>query len=88
MKDYRRPEKTIPRSNGGHWTEWIRACKGDRTPQSHFGYAGPLTEMVLLGALAQRANRRIEWDAAKGQVTNVPEANRYLRREARKGWTL
>ena len=85
MKTYRRPEKTIPRSNGGHWTEWIRACKGDRMPQSHFAYAAGLTEMVLLGALAQRMNRKIEWDAAAGQVTNCPQANRYVRREPRKG---
>jgi len=54
-------------------------------PQSHFAYAAGLTEMVLLGALAQRMNRKIEWDAAAGQVTNCPEANRYVRREPRKG---
>jgi predicted dehydrogenase len=85
---YRRPGKTIPRSNGGHWTEFLRACKGGPAPMSSFGYAGALTEMVLLGCLAQRMNRRIEWDGANMKVTNRPEADQYLRREYRKGWTL
>ena len=85
---YKRPDKTIPRSNGGHWAEWIRACKGDRPAASGFSYSGPLTEMVLLGALAQRMSRKIVWDAEAMKVTNIPEANRYVRREYRKGWTL
>jgi len=88
MHGLQRPEKTLPRSNGGHWMEWVRACKGDRPAMSHFGYSGPLTEMVLLGALAQRVDGRIEWDAKNMEVTNNPEANRYVRREYRKGWTL
>ena len=88
MKDYKRPDKTIPRSNGGHWTEWVRACKGGRAAMSHFGYSGPLTEMVLAGCLAQRANREILWDAKAMKVTSVPEADAYVRPEYRKGWDL
>ena len=88
MKDYKRPEKSIRRSNGGHWTEWVRACKGGPPPASNFAYSGPLTEMVLLGALAQRMNRKIEWDAKAMKVTNIPEANAHVRRAYRKGWTL
>jgi predicted dehydrogenase len=88
MKDYKRPGKSIPRSNGGHWAEWIRACKGGRPAMSNFGYSGPLTEMVLLGSLAQRMDRTIEWDAKAMRVTNIPEANRHVRRQYRAGWTL
>jgi predicted dehydrogenase len=88
MKEYKRPERTIRRSNGGQWTEWVRACKGDRPAASSFGYSGPLTEMVLLGVLAQRVSRKILWDAAAMKVTNLPEANRHVRSEYRKGWTL
>jgi len=88
MKEYKRPDKTIARSNGGHWNEWIRACKGGPAPMSHFGYSGPLTEMVLLGSLAQRLDREIAWDAGKMKVTNVADADRFVRREYRKGWTL
>ena len=55
---------------------------------SNFDYAGPLAEAVLLGNVAVRAGKKIEWDAAKMKVTNVPEANRYIRRDYRKGWEL
>ncbi len=47
-----------------------------------------LTETVLLGNLAIRSGKPLEWDGANMKVTNVPEANDYVRREYRKGWTL
>jgi hypothetical protein len=49
-------------------------------------YAGPLTEMVLLGNVAMRAGERIVWDSAKLQVTNVRGAAQYVRPPYRKGW--
>jgi len=88
MRDFTRPDKTILRNRGGHFGEWITACKGGRAAMSNFSYSGPLTEMVLLGCLAQRVGRRIEWDAEKLKVTNVPEANQHVHREYRKGWVL
>jgi predicted dehydrogenase len=81
------PAPTIATSPGHH-EEWIRACKGQGTPGSNFGYAVGLTEIVLLGTVAYRAGRRIEWDAARMKATNCPEADGFLRREYRKGWTL
>jgi hypothetical protein len=45
-----------------------------------------MTEAVLLGNVALRAGKRIEWDAKRLQVTNAPEANQYVRTEYRKGW--
>ena len=50
--------------------------------------AGPLTEMVLLGNLAIRTGKKVVWDSEKLEVTNVSEANRYIARDYRKGWTL
>jgi hypothetical protein len=46
--------------------------------------------MVLLGCLAERAGvgKHVEWDAAKCEVTNLPELNRLVRREYRQGWEL
>lgn len=81
------PPKVIPRSIG-HYAEWIAACKGGPPAGSNFNYAGPLTEMVLLGNVALRARRRVEWDAEKLQVRNIPEAARLIRREYRPGWTV
>ena len=50
---------------------------------SNFDYAGRLTETVLLGNLAMRAGQKIEWDAKNLKVTNVPEANQFVKREYR-----
>ena len=84
-------EKTIPRCDGGHYREWIAACKANKPEDSKTNfadYAGPLTEMVLIGNLAIRSGKRVEWDAKNMKSTNVPEANQYVRREYRKGWEL
>ena len=54
----------------------------------NFNYAGPLTEAVLLGNVSYRTGKRIEWDHEKLYATNCPEAERFLKAEYRKGWTL
>jgi predicted dehydrogenase len=85
--DFKKPEPTLPKSVGHH-EEWFRACKGGAEALSNFGYAARLTETVLLGNVAWRAGKPLQWDAAKMQATNCPEADAYLRREYRKGWAL
>ena len=86
--NFRPPAPSLPRSPGHH-AEWIRACKGGPPAMSNFvDYAGPFTEMVLLGNVAIRVGQRLVWDSAKLQVTNVPAAAQYIRREYRKGWEL
>lgn len=92
MKEYRRPEKTIPRSPGIH-EEWVEACKkGDpNAATTNFEYSSRLTETMLLGNLAVQMadkNQRLEWDGEKGEITNLPEANDLLHFEYRKGWEL
>ena len=83
----RRPQ--VP-ALSSHLQEWIAACKThDPTrPGCHFGYAGPLAETVLLGTVAFRAGRKLEWDAENLKVTNCPEAQRFVQRENRTGWEL
>jgi predicted dehydrogenase len=80
---------TLPRNKGGHYQEWVDACTG-KIPQamSNFDYAARLTDFVLLGNVAIRVGKRIEWDAEAMKATNCPEADQYIRREYRKGWTL
>lgn len=81
------PAQTIPRVAGGPFREWLRAIKGDGLePGSNFGYAAKLTEIILLGVLAQRFNARIEWDAKAGRVTNHPELSDFVREPVREGW--
>lgn len=82
-------KKTIPRSThpGEPQQEWAHAIKNNLPTSSNFDHAAPLTECVLLGNLAIRSGTAIEWDRAKGQTVNSPEANRFIRRPAyRKGW--
>ena len=81
------PAKTIPRVAGGSFREWIRAIKGDGPePGSNFSVSANLTEIILLGVLAQRFNTRIEWDAKAGRITNHTELNAYIKEPARAGW--
>jgi predicted dehydrogenase len=87
MKGFTPPPPKIPNSPG-IYQEWVDACKGGPKPLANFDYSGPMTELVLLGNVAIRAKTRIEWDAAAMKVTNLPEANEYLHRQYRKGWTL
>jgi predicted dehydrogenase len=71
-----------------HRLDWLRAIRTGRPAGSNFGYAGPFTEIVLLGNLSLRAEGRIKWDSANMKVTNNCDANNLLRMEYRKGWEL
>ncbi len=88
FKDVKLPDPTIPRVPDSHELDWVRACKENRPAGADFSYGAPLTEICLLGNIAKRVDGRILWDAEKGQVTNLPEANRYVELEYRKGWSL
>ncbi|MFH1370542.1 MAG: Gfo/Idh/MocA family oxidoreductase [Planctomycetota bacterium] len=88
MTDLPRPPKTIPRITGTHEQNWIDACKGGPAACSNFEYSGPLTEVVLLGSVAVRTGKLLEWDGPNMKITNVPEVNELLRRNYRDGWTL
>jgi hypothetical protein len=66
----------------------MEACKGGEKAGCHFDWAGLLAETVLLGNVAIRAGKQIQWDAAQARVTNVEEANRYVQASYRNGWSL
>lgn len=68
--------------------EWIKSCQGGPKALSSFDYSGPFTEMVLLGNVAVRLDKKIEWDSKSLKATNAPEADALIRTEYRKGWTL
>jgi len=87
FKDFQPPAPYLPHSPGHH-AEWIQACKTGSPTGSNFQYAAALTEMVLLGNVALRVGKKIEWDAANMKAKNCPEADQYIRREYRKGWSL
>ncbi|MDW7690387.1 Gfo/Idh/MocA family oxidoreductase [Flammeovirgaceae bacterium SG7u.111] len=72
--------------------------------RSSFDYAGPLTETVLMGNLAIRSyqhgkmnekqrlefegRKRFLWDGKSMKITNSEDANQYVFRDYREGWSL
>lgn len=87
FRDFQRPAPTIPDSPGHH-REWLIACKTGAPTGSPFSYAGPLTEANHLANVAYRAGKQIRWDAAAMRATNCPEAEAWIGREPRAGWSL
>jgi hypothetical protein len=84
-KEYTLPPQFLTRSPG-HYRDWIRAAKGGEVAASNFSIAGPFIEWALLGAIAVRCEGKLEWDSARMKVTNLAEANAYLRPKIRKEW--
>jgi len=79
--------KKLPPVGNGPIEEWFRAIKGEGPkPGSNSDYAAPLTEMVLLGALAERTGHTIEWDARRMKVKGHPELDALIKEPARDGW--
>lgn len=72
------PKPSIPDSVGHH-AEWIAACKGVGTTTCRFDYSGVLTEAVLLGNVAYRTGKKLEWDAKALKAKHCPEADRFIR---------
>lgn len=87
FKDFARPKPFILDSVG-HYKEWVEACKTGGPTTCHFDYAGALTEAALLGNVSHRLGRPLTWDAAKLRAVNEPEAERFIRKEYRKGWEV
>lgn len=79
MKEVGAPPKTLPRSPGHH-KEWIAACKAGKPEdaKSGFWYAGPFVEALLVGNLAVRLQKRVEWDGQKMRSPNCPEADNFI----------
>ncbi len=87
-KAYGAPPKVLPRSPG-HYQEWIDACRGGAPAGSDFTkHSGLLTETPLLGNIAMRVGKKLQWDGPNMRFTNSEAANQYLHRPYREGWTL
>jgi hypothetical protein len=88
-QDFKKPDPTIERiPEEDPYIDWLRACKGGQPACSNFDYAGPFTEIVLLGNIALRTGKRIEWDGPNMCSTNCPEAAQYVKKQYREGWSL
>ena len=101
-KEVTLPPKTLPRVPEGHYVQWVNACMkgyGKAEVSSPFSYAGPMTEAILMGNLALRSyglkhndnypgRKKLLWDARNMKITNFDEANQFVKREYRSGWSL
>jgi predicted dehydrogenase len=85
--NFKPPAQTIPKSIGHH-NEWIKACKDGSPTTCNFDYSGALTEAVLLGNVAYRVGKKLDWDAKSLKATNCPEADKFISKDYRKGWEI
>jgi hypothetical protein len=118
MEKAKKIKQTIPRvvnaDREGHYQQWLAACKSGydsgqwKGLSSHFDYAGPMSESVLMGNLAIRSyfyretaqkkswlkdhdypgRRKLLWDGQNMKITNFDDANQFVKRDYRTGWTL
>jgi predicted dehydrogenase len=83
-----RPKDKLLPPVGHFQKQWLRACRTGEKTACDFEYSGNMIEQLLLGLVAYRAGKKIEYDPIAGKVTNLPEANQYLTKEYREGWTM
>ena len=87
FKGFTPPAQTITNSIG-HYNEWIQACRTGSPTTCNFDYSGALTESVLLGNVAYRTGKTLEWDAKRLKAKNCPEADALIHATYRKGWKI
>ena len=88
MRAYKLPPKTLKRRSG-IYGEWYEAVTGGEKPSEHWpDCAVPLTELVLLGCIAVRTGRYLQWDGPNMKFTNSPAANKLLKPDYQNGWKL
>jgi predicted dehydrogenase len=85
FESFERPPKSIPASIGHH-AEWVKACREGTPTTCNFDYSGALAETVLLGNVAYRLGKRIDWDGEGFEAKNAPDAAKFIGKEYRKGW--
>jgi len=87
FKDFKPPAPTIPPSRG-HYQEWLHGIRTGEPTLCNFDYSGKLIEHNLLGTVAFRVGKKLQWDAKALKAANCPEADRFIRRQYREGWAL
>lgn len=85
FKDY----KVEAVAGENHWHQWANACMGQGSASANFDYAGPLTESLLLGVIANRfPTQKLQWDTEQVKITNFAAADAMIRRTYRQGWEV
>jgi hypothetical protein len=87
FRDFPDPPPTLARVED-HYREWTQACKSGVPTSCPVDFGCEMTELALLGTIALRTGRLLEWDAAAMRITNTPEAHRFVDPPYRQGWAL
>jgi hypothetical protein len=89
MQEYKRPPKSLPRVETSHEMNWVNAIKEGKKASCDFDYAGPFTEMVLMGNLCLvKPGQKILWDGQTMKSPNMPDLDKYVNPPYRQGWHL
>ena len=87
FKGFKAPAQSIAKS-AGHYNEWLKACRNGGESLCNFDYSGSLIEHNLLGNVAHRAGKALDWDAKNFKITNDEAANKLLTKAYRRGWEI
>jgi predicted dehydrogenase len=87
FKGFQAPKPWIL-SSPGHHQEWLTACKTGSPTLCNFDYGGRLVENLLLSIVACRVKKQLEWDPLHLKATNCPEADQFIRKQYREGWSV
>jgi len=89
MKAYKRPPKSLPRTRGHH-RDWLDAIHqgGAARSSADFAYSAHLTEVILLGNVALRTGKKLQWDGKNMKATNAPEADKFINPPRYNNWSL
>jgi len=87
MKAYKQPPKTLKRRSGT-WAEWVEAIRGGEPAGCNFDQATLITEAVLLGNIAIRTGKTLDYDGQAARFTNNDAANEHAKQPYRSGWAL
>ncbi len=87
MRDMKDKLPDIGGKHSDHYENFLLACKGEEKTRSPFDISGPLTQVFLLGVIAQRLGGKLIFDRETKQITNNTTANQLLiGPPPRKGW--
>jgi len=84
--DMRRELPRFPQKNSDHWTNFLRACKGEEEARSPFRVSGTLSQVLNIGMISQRLGGELHFDSKTKKFTNSDAANALLDPAPRKGW--
>jgi predicted dehydrogenase len=86
MKQVGKPKPILPRVKGGHEADFLNAIRTGGRSSADFDYSARLTEIMLVGNVANLVREKLKYDFREGRFTNSDKANALIKREVRKGW--